>query len=257
MIPAERMARRAAEWIRAEPSVRAGVVYGSVARQQADEDSDLDLILVSEPGRREQLWERRGEVASAIHERDVVRVQEPLWQRQFRYQSWDDQLSELDLTFDEEYAAAWPALKRGFVMLADKADVAEQLTEDLAALSPHAFDAVGYDNGTWFWLNYLHGRLRHGETWLVRYGVMDTLNNRVVPLLGSAGHSACRELGPGVVARLNEAAASSGDPAELRRSLRATAELYDWALAQWAERTGEPNPRSPLATAVLARLARD
>jgi hypothetical protein len=83
---------------------------------------------------------------------------------------------------------------------------------------------------------------------------MDTLNNRVVPLLGSAGHSACAELGPVVVDQLNQAAASSSDPVELRRSLRATAELYDWALAQWAERPGEPNPRSPLATAIFTKL---
>ena len=257
MVTAERLAARAADWIRAEPAARAGIVYGSVARQEAGVDSDLDLILVSEPGQRLQFWERRRELSAAIHEREIVSVQEPLWQRDFRYQSWDDQLNELDLTFDEEYAAAWLALKRGFVMLVDKADVGMRLTEDLAALSPPAFDAAGYDGGTWLWLNYLHGRLHHGENWIVRCGVMDTLNNRVVPLLGSAGHSACAELGPAVVDQLNEAAASSGHPGELRRSLRATAELYDWALAQWAERTGAPNPRSPLATAILTKLSRD
>ena len=112
MFPADRMAQRAAEWIRAEPSVRAGVVYGSVARQEATEDSDLDLILVAEPGQREGLWERRRELAERFHEREIVWVQEPLWQRQFRYQSWDDQVSELDLTFDEGYAVAWPASVR-------------------------------------------------------------------------------------------------------------------------------------------------
>lgn len=239
------MPARAAEWIRAEPSARAGIVYGSVARQQAGVDSDLDLILVSEPGRRQQLWDRRRELSAAIHEREIVSVQEPLWQRDFRYQSWDDQLNELDLALDEEYYAAWPALKRGFVVLVYKADVGMRLTEDLAALSPPAFDAASYDGGTWLWLNYLHGRLQHGENWIVRAGVMDTLSNRVVPLLGSAGHSACAELGAGVVDQLNEAAASSGDPVELRRSLRATAELYDWALGQWAERTGAPNPPQP------------
>jgi predicted nucleotidyltransferase len=257
VVAADRMAARAAEWIRAEPSVQAGIVYGSVARQEAGVDSDLDLILVSEPGQRQQLWERRRELSAAIHEREIVSVQEPLWQRDFRYQSWDDHLNELDLTLDEEYAAAWLALKRGFVMLVDKADVGVRLTEHLAALSPPVFDGASYDGGTWLWLNYLHGRLHHGENWIVRSGVMDTLNNRVVPLLGSAGHPACAELGPAVVDQLNEAAAPCGNPVELRRSLRATAELYDWALAQWAERTGAPNPRSPLAAAILTKLRRD
>jgi predicted nucleotidyltransferase len=254
VFPAERMAQRAAEWIRVDPSVRAGVVYGSVARREAAEDSDLDLILVAEPGQRERLWERRRELAGRFHERDIVCVQEPLWQRQFRYQSWDDQVSELDLTFDEGYAAAWPALRRGFVMLADKADVGARLAEDVAALAPPAFDAAGYDGGTWVWLDYLHGRLRRGETWMARYGVMDTLNNRIVPLLGSAGHSVRAELGDGVIDQLNKAAPVSGDVDELRRSLLATAELYDWALGRWARRTGQPNPRSALATAILARL---
>jgi predicted nucleotidyltransferase len=257
VVAADRMAARATEWIRAEPSVQAGIVYGSVARQEAGVDSDLDLILVSEPGQRQQLWERRRELSAAIHEREIVSVQEPLWQRDFRYQSWDDHLNELDLTLDEEYAAAWLALKRGFVMLVDKADVGVRLTEHLAALSPPVFDGASYDGGTWLWLNYLHGRLHHGENWIVRSGVMDTLNNRVVPLLGSAGHPACAELGPAVVDQLNEAAAPCGNPVELRRSLRATAELYDWALAQWAERTGAPNPRSPLAAAILTKLRRD
>jgi predicted nucleotidyltransferase len=254
VIPAERMAQRAAEWIRTDPSIRAGVVYGSLARQEATQDSDLDLILVAEPGQREQMWERRRELAGRFHERDIVWVQEPLWQRQFRYQSWDDQVSELDLTFDEEYAVAWPALRRGFVMLVDKADVGARLAADVAALTPRVFDAAGYDGGTWVWLDYLHGRLRRGETWLVRYGVMDTLNNRVVPLLGSAGHSVRAELGDEVVDQLNNAAPVSGDVAELQRSLLATAELYDWALGRWAQRTGQPNPRSVLATAILARL---
>jgi hypothetical protein len=254
VLPAERMALRAAEWILAEPSVRAGVVYGSVARHEATDDSDLDLILVAEPGQREGLWERRRELAGRFHEREIVWVQEPLWQRQFRYQSFDDQLSELDLTFDEGYAAAWPALQRGFVMLADKADVGARLTEDVAALAPLDFDAAGYDAGTWVWLDYLYGRLRRGETWMVRYGLMDTLNNRVVPLLGSAGHSVRTELGDGVIDQLNQAAPASGDVDELRRSLLATAELYDWALGRWAERTAQTNPRSVLAPAVLARL---
>jgi predicted nucleotidyltransferase len=251
---AERMAQRAAEWIRAEPGVRAGVVYGSVARQEATEESDLDLILVAEPGERERLWERRRELAGRLHERDVVWAQEPSWQRPYRYQTWDDQLNELDLTFDEEHASAWHALRRGFVMIVDKADVGSRLTADVAALALPAFDAAAYDGGTWVWLDYLHGRLRRGETWLVRYGVMDTLTNRVVPLLGSAGHSVRTELGDGVVDRLNSAAPASGDVAELRRSLLATAELYDWALGRWAKRTGQPKPRSVLAAPILARL---
>jgi hypothetical protein len=129
----------------------------------------------------------------------------------------------------------------------------------VAAPSLPAFDAAGYDGGTWVWLDYLHGRLRHGETWMVRYGVMDNLNNRVVPLLGSAGHSVRAELSDGVIDQLNKAAPTSGDVDELRRSLLATAELYDWARGRWAQRTGQPNPqhscRGDLGLARAAELA--
>lgn len=59
-----------------------------------------------------------------------------------------------------------------------------RLRSDLATWHPPEFDAPALDDATWGWLNYLHGRLRHGEAWMVRYGVMDTLNNRVLPLLG-------------------------------------------------------------------------
>lgn len=256
MIPAERVADRAADWAQAEDGVRAAIVYGSVAQGTADEGSDLDLILVAEPGQREELWARRREFAEFVHESAIRWSQEPTWQRPFRYQSLGERWSSLDLTIDEDYAAAWPALKRGFYPLCDKADVAARLTADLADLKPRDFDAAALDGGTWAWLSYLGRRLRHGETWFVRYGVMDTLNNRVVPLLGSAGHSAHAELGDAIAERLHQAAPVSGDPSELRRSLLATAELYDWALSQWAKRTARPNPRSPLASAILEKLAK-
>jgi hypothetical protein len=45
---------------------------------------------VSEPGQREQLWRRRRNLAAAIHERDIVWIQELSWHRDFRHQSWDD-----------------------------------------------------------------------------------------------------------------------------------------------------------------------
>ncbi len=255
MLPAERMAERAASWAKSEDGVRAAIVYGSVAQGTADEDSDLDLILVTEPGRRAGLWERRGEFAEFVLEGPVRWSQEPSWQRAFRYQSWGER-SELDLTLDEGYAAPWRALKRGFRALCDKADVADRLAADLAEFTPPEFDAPLFDRGTWGWLRYLRNKLRHGETWLVRYGVMDTLSNRVVPLLGSAGHSVRAELGESVLARLHAAAPKSEQPEELKRSLLATAELYDWALSQWALRTGRENPRSSIAPEVLDKLRR-
>ena len=89
---------------------------------------------------------------------------------------------------------------------------------------------------------------------MVRYGVMDTLNNRVLPLLGTAGHSAHHGLDAADIERVHRAAPTSAETAELRRSLLATAELYAWALERWSQRTGQPVPRSPLTPAIMEKL---
>jgi hypothetical protein len=253
-VPAEEMAARAAVWAGADAAVRAAIIYGSVAQGTASEGSDLDLIVVAEPGQRDALWARRAQIAAVLLGRDLAWSQEPLWQRQYRYKSWDGNLAELDLTFDEEYAAPWAALVKGFRAIVDKADVEARLICELGNWQPPEFDAPAFDGGTWAWLNYLHGKLRHGEAWFVRYGVMDTLNNRVVPLLGGAGHSAHRDMDTADIALLHDAAPSSPEPAELRRSLRATADLYSLALDRWSERTGRPRPKNPLAALILERL---
>jgi predicted nucleotidyltransferase len=253
-IPAERMAARAAAWAESDAAVRAVIVYGSLAQGSADDDSDLDVVVVAEPGQREGLWGRREEISDLIHGHHAVWHQEPLWQRPYRYQSWDEELTELDLTLDEEHASPWAALTRGFLSVVDKAEVAARLRSDLAAWQPSEFDAPAFDGGTWVWLNYLRGKLRHGEAWMVRYGVMDTLNSRVLPLLGTAGHSAHHSLEAADIDRIHRAAPASSEPAELRRSLRATAELYAWALDRWSQRTGLPVPQSPLAPAIMAKL---
>lgn len=253
-VPAEEMAARAATWAGSDDTVRAAVVYGSLAQGTAHEESDLDLIVVAEPGRRDELWDRREQISALLHGRQPVWSQEPLWQRDYRYQSWDEHLAELDLTLDEERATPWAALTRGFHAIVDKAGVEARLRLDLASWQPHEFDAPAFDGGTWVWLNYLHGKLRHGETWMVRYGVMDTLNNRVLPLLGAAGHSALHDLDTADADLIQRAAPTSAEPAELRRSLRATADLYAWALDRWSERTGLRRPRNPLALAIQDRL---
>lgn len=253
-IPAEQMADRTAAWAESDAAVRAMIVYGSLAQGTADEDSDLDVIIVSEPGQRDALWDRREQISDLVHGHHAVRHQEPLWQRPYRYQSWDAQLIELDLTLDEERATPWAALTRGFLAVVDKADVEARLRSDLATWQPPEFDAPAFDGATWGWLNYLNGKLRHGEAWMVRYGVMDTLNNRVLPLLGTAYHSAHHDLDAADIDRVHLAAPTSAEPAELRRSLWATAELYAWALDRWSQRTGRPVPRSPLTPAIMDKL---
>lgn len=252
--PARRLADRATRWARGQEAVRAALVYGSVARGSADAHSDLDLILVAEPGRRDELWAARATIATEILGAEPVWAHEPTWQRQYRYQAWNANGTELDLTVDEEHVVPWAALTRGFVTLIDRAEVGAALTRAMAEWTRPEFDAGTLDGGTWAWLLWLDRRLQHGELLMVRYGLLDTLANRVVPALGSVVHSAHRELDAAVTTWVHAAAPSSADPAELRRALAETALLYGWAIDRWAERTGHERPATPLREIALRRL---
>lgn len=247
------MLDRATSWAKAEPAVGAAVVFGSVARGTDNEFSDLDLIVVAETGCREDLWARRTQIAGVIMGADPVHVSDPSWQAAYRYQAWREDGTELDLTLAEEDVDVFGGLAKGFVVILDRAGVADRLTATVARWKPPEFDPAEHV-GVWPWLLYLHGKLCHGEWFAVRAGVMDTLAAHVVPALGSAYHSADSELPGEVMRRMHQTSPRSSEPGELDRSLRETAGAYAWALSRWAERTGNARPEHPLERVTLARL---
>ena len=252
--PARECSRRAADWAANDALVRAAVVFGSVARGQDDEYSDLDLILVAVDGAGQDLWQRRREVAASVLGDDVVTTQQPAWQGERRFQAWTIDGLQLDLTIVEGVPAVFGGLAKGFVTIYDRDNVDEQLTTACESwIAPH-HDAATLDVGTWAWLRYLHGRLRRGELFAVRACVHDTLMYRVVPMLGSQWHSAHAELSDTDMQRIHAAAPTSAEPAELARSLYATAVAYDSALDRWSARTGRERPHDALAALTLARL---
>ena len=252
--PTTALHKRAREWAIGDERVAAAFVYGSVARGQTHDLSDLDLLIVAQPGKRDALWLEHEVLAERILGAPIIFHHEPSWQRPFRFQAWRADLIEVDLTYDEGTAVMWEGLAGGFLALVDRIGIAGHLQAEAAAWQRPEFDAATFNQGTWPWLFYLIGRLRHGQYWMVRHGAMDILNNRVLPLLGAAMHNAERVLSPGDLQQLYAAAPKSADEEELARSLRATAELYDTALDRWAARTGKPRPRHPLAPGVLAHL---
>lgn len=252
---AREFAERATAWAADRSAVRAVVIFGSVAQGVDNDYSDLDLILVAEPDRREELWADRVAIAAEIMGAKAVCAQEPSWQAQFRYQVWDADLHHLDLTIAEESVDVFGGITRGFEVLVDRADVEEQLATAMEQWSAPEFDAGALDRYTWPWLMGLQGRLRHGQRFAVRAGVVDTLMGRVVPMLGGEWHTAESQISAEDMQRVHNAMPRGGDFEELSRSLLETARVYDWALDRWAERTGQPRPRSPLAPLVLARLA--
>lgn len=248
---AREFAERAIVWAADQATLRGAVVFGSVAQNADNDYSDLDLILVAESGHRDELWRDRAAIAAILMGAQPTFVQEPTWQSEFRYQAWDAELHELDLTIAEVFGG----ITRGFDVLVDRADVREQLTAAVAQWSAPEFDATAFDSSTWPWLLGLQGRLRHGERFAVRAGVVDTLMGRVVPLLGGEWHTAESQLSADDMQRVHDAMPRSGEFTELSRSLLETARVYDWALDRWASRTGHPRPRSPLAALAMARLA--
>jgi nucleotidyltransferase-like protein len=255
MTPARRSRDRALAWADGEADVRAVVIFGSVATGRDDELSDLDLILVAEPGRRDELWRRRTRIAEAVLAAPVVSTQEPTWQAEFRFQAATADLAALDLTIAESTVDVFAGLTRGYTVLIDRGGVGARLAEAVAGWHPAVLDAAAMDPGTWSWFRYLHGRIRKGERFAVRAGLHDTLMFRVIPLLGAQWHCADSELTEPERRRIHAAMPRSSDDAELARALRDTAALYEWALDRWTERTGRPRPTHPLAPAIRARLA--
>jgi hypothetical protein len=255
MTTARLFADRARRWAAHDSAIRALVVFGSVAQGTDNQWSDLDLVVVAEPGCRDEVWHRRAGITRMVLGQEPIFVQEPSWQRPYRYQAWDDNGHELDLTIDEGSAAVFGGIAKGFEVLLDRADVAEQLTADAAAWTPPEYDAASLDGGTWVWFLYLHAKLQHGERFAVRAGLSETLTNRVMPLLGAEWHSAEADLSAEDLDRVHAAFPTSIEPGELTRALRDTATVYEWALGRWADRTGNARPRSPLALITHTRLA--
>src|SRR5690606_37572070 len=104
-LPAEELADRAAAWARSDERVLAAFGYGSLARGDASDWSDLDLLVVVKPGTRDAMWAEREEIAGRILAGDgVVFSQELAWQRPFRFQAWRKDGLQVDLTFDEGQA---------------------------------------------------------------------------------------------------------------------------------------------------------
>jgi predicted nucleotidyltransferase len=255
-VPARDTAERAAAWATEDDRVSAAIVYGSVARGDENEWSDLDLVIVTRAGQRDAVWAERHQLAARLLDSEIASAQEPTCLRPFGYQDFGtDLVTMLDLTLDEVDAWVWAGIVTNFTALVDKDGASDRLASAAAAWVAPEFDAAALDPSTWPWFAHLDAHLRRGHHWIVRAGLYDTLGNRVVALLGAAPNIAESALSPEQLAALYDAAPRSSDADELRRAMRATVELYDHALDVWAARTGRPRPQHPLAPSIRQRVA--
>jgi predicted nucleotidyltransferase len=246
---------RAREWVRQDERVLGAFVHGSAARGDVTPLSDVDLIVVAYPGRREEIWAERDQIGRTLLGAAVVEAHEVPHQRPFRWQAYTADLRKLDLALDEGAIDMWPGLASDMTCLLDRGDLQQQRTGWIAGYQPFVYDVAEADDQTWGLLSWLAGALLHGRVWLVHRGITDLIGNRIVPVsgrpwygLGSTAEDAA------LIERIEDALPHSLRRAELARSLRQTAQLYRDLVADWATRTGAASPSSPLAPAVLDAL---
>ena len=144
--------------------------------------SDVDLIVVAEPGQREAIWADRAEISRDLLGAEVVEAHEVPHQRPFRWQARTADLRMLDLALDEGSIEMWGGLASEVEFLLDRADLAREREAWIAAYEPPRYDTVGQDDETWAILSWLAGALLHGRVWLVRWGLTDLIGRRILPV---------------------------------------------------------------------------
>jgi predicted nucleotidyltransferase len=225
----------AIRWAEGEPRVRALVLKGSFAQGKGDELSDVDLIAVTEPGAREELWAEREAVVRALGD-PLGFFREAEWATPYMVIALYDGPLKLDLAFEEERLAPDPWLRDGYEVLTGQvaAPDLEELPqlggkESLRELDAHAWDFA-------FWL---HVKLERGERWVAYLELVNFVHHIVVLAWNAArgegwaaGRGLDARLGSYVVERLEGALPRTPEPQELRRALLASAELYAEAREQ-------------------------
>jgi predicted nucleotidyltransferase len=228
------------------------VLKGSFGRGEGDERSDLDLVIVAEPGRRDELWTERRAVAERLGRplglfRDVATWRPP----NLAIALYDGPL-KVDLFFEDGEVEPSRWLRDGFEVLVDKDDVAERLRARLDALPPQVLDDLHedlaeLDSHAWDFALWLDRKLEVGDIWLVRLGLPLYAELIVLPawnaLAGEGWRGAvglATRVEPAQLERLGLALPRSNDPEELRRSLRALVALYAEARPRLVDRLGGP-----------------
>ena len=105
-------------WAERDPRVRALLLKGSLARGDADERSDVDFVVVAQPGRLEALWSDRRAIAEGLGGW-LGGFDEVAWQAPHTFIGFCDGPVKVDFFFQEGEPAADPWLRDGFRALVD------------------------------------------------------------------------------------------------------------------------------------------
>ncbi len=113
---------RARNWVAEDVRMRAALIHGSVVQSAVTSLSDLDLIVIAEPGQRDSIWDDRERLTRRLLGGPAA-VSEVLPQRAYRWQARTADLDMLDFTIDEGHMAVWNGFEGPVEFLIDRADV--------------------------------------------------------------------------------------------------------------------------------------
>ena len=212
--------------------MRALLLKGSLARGEADERSDLDLVIVSHPGRLEELWAARQTTAEALG-RWLGGFDEVPWQAPHTFIGFYDGPIKVDFFYQEGEPIADPWLRDGFEVLVDPDDLASGLRERLGA-APATPDLDAFDAHAWDWLWWMDVKLaRGGEEWLVYIELVKFVEtmllggyNALTPEPWRGASMVERRLDAEVASELQAALPRAPNAEELRRALDAAVDSY-------------------------------
>lgn len=235
----------ARRWGESEPRVRAVLVKGSLGRGTADALSDVDLVIVSQLGQREGLWQDRKALAEALGP-PLALFKEAPWHRPYLAIAVYEGPLKVDLFFEEGEVPPDQWLGEGFLTLLDRGGVESRLRERLAAFQPPSFraeDLAELDGQAWDWAWWLWVKLARGERWLVYVELAKFFETIVVPAYNAlageprAGYYALdRRLSPSLIEELEAALPRRVTPRALHHSLLALVDLYARARARLRRR---------------------
>ena len=246
----EAIVDRARAWAEREARVRALLLTGSLGRGAGDNLSDLDLVIVSQPGLRDELWTELRPITEQLG-RPLGLFRDIPWPDPFIAIVLYDGPTKVDLFFRDGDVEPTPWLVSGFTVLVDKEEVEARLRRALASLDPttapdgfHA-DAFELDAHAWDFTWWLYAKLRRSERWLVytrlalfvEVIVLGGLNAAAGEPWASAT-AVTERLDPETVVALEAALPRGTESEELLRSLRALVDLYAAARPDIARRFG-------------------
>src|SRR3954471_2465036 len=228
----EAIVEAGARWAEGDPRVRALLLKGSLARGDADERSDVDFLVVAQPGQLEALWADRVTVAEGLGGW-LGGFDEVAWQAPHTFIGFCDGPVKVDFFFQEGEPQVDPWLRDGFRALVDEHGLADRLRTQLQA-PPEPPDLSDFDAHAWDWLWAARLKLRRpGHEWLVYLELVKFVETMLLAGFAALAPERWRgvlrmqeRLPAEIRAQLAAALPAAPEDAELRRALAASIDSY-------------------------------